>query len=118
MDPHAEVEHLALGGEDVDLLVVQLDLERMQKLLRVLDLVARGPIEAALEGVDLIIQALGAGVLASARTARALVEPMRGDTIFGLLVHLVRANLNLERTGRGTDDRGMQASGSCWPWAC
>ena len=107
--PHAEVEHLALGGEDVDLLVVQLDLERMQKLLRILDLVARGPIETALEGVDLVIQALGAGVLASARTARAFVEPMRGDAIFGLLVHLVRANLNLERTGRGTDDRGVQA---------
>ncbi len=60
--PHTEVEHLALGCEDVDLLVVQLDLERMQELLGILDLVARGPIEAALEGVDLVIQALGAGV--------------------------------------------------------
>ena len=33
---------------------------------------------------------------------------MGGDAVLGLLVHLVGSNLNLERTGRGADNRRME----------
>ena len=106
---HAQVHDLALGGEDEDLLVVEVDLERVEKLLGIVNLVVGRPVEAALEGVDLVVEALGARCLDRTRTTRALIEPVRGDAVFGLLVHLVRADLNLKRARRGTDDRGVKA---------
>ena len=104
----AQAHHLALGGEDKDLLVEEVDLERMQKLLGIVDLVGHRPIKRALEPVDLVIQALGIGRLGSARAAAALVEPVRRDAVLCLLMHLKGADLDLERARRGTDDRGVQ----------
>ena len=47
-----------------------------------------------------------------------LVAPVRGDTQLGLVVHLVRTNLDLQRPAAGTDDCGVQRSvaRSAWGW--
>ena len=80
----------------------------MQILLGIGDLVGSSPIERVLEPVDLVVQALGVVGLGGRRSARLFIQPVGGNAVLGLLVHLVGSNLNLERTGRGADNRRME----------
>ena len=64
---------LALGRKDKDLLVEQVDLQRMQVFLGIGNLVRRRPIERVLEPVDLVVQALGIVGLGGRRSARLLI---------------------------------------------
>ena len=61
-----------------------------------------------LEPVDLVVQTLGIVSLGGRRSARLLVQPVSSDAVLGLLVHLVGSNLDLERTGRGADNRRVK----------
>ena len=61
-----------------------------------------------LEPVNLIVQTLRIVGLGGRRSARLLVQPVSGDAVLCLLVHLVSSNLNLERTGSGTDNRRVK----------
>ena len=99
---------LALGCKDKDLLVEQIDLQRVQVFLGVRNLVRRCPIERMFEPVNLVVQTLGIIGLRRRRSARLLIEPVGGNAVLGLLMHLVGSNLNLERAGRGADNRRME----------
>ena len=103
-----ERHDLALGRKDKNLLIEQINLQRVQIFLGVGDLVGGGPIERVLEPVDLVVQALGVVGLGGRRSARLFIQPVGGNAVLGLLVHLVGSNLNLERTGRGADNRRME----------
>ena len=99
---------LALGRKDKDLLVEQIDLQRVQVFLGVGNLIRRCPIERMFEPVNLVVQTLSVIGLGSRRSARFLIQPVGGNAVLGLLMHLVGSNLNLERTGRGADDRRVE----------
>ena len=99
---------LALGRKDEDLLIEEVDLQRMQVFLGVGDLIRRSPIERMFEPVNLVVQTLSVIGLGSRRSARFLIQPVGGNAVLGLLVHLVGTNLNLERTSRGADNRRMK----------
>ena len=60
------------------------------------------------EPVNLVVQTLGIIGLRRRRSARLLIEPVGGNAVLGLLMHLVGSNLNLERAGRGADNRRME----------
>ena len=64
---------LALGRKDEDLLIEEVDLQRMQVFLGVGDLIRRSPIERMLEPVDLVVQTLSVIGLGSRRSARLLI---------------------------------------------
>ena len=64
---------LAFGREDKDLLIEQIDLQRVQVFLGIGDLVGSRPIERMLEPVDLVVQTLSVIGLGSRRSARLLV---------------------------------------------
>ena len=104
----AKRHDLALGRKDKNLLVKQVDLQRVQVFLSVGDLVRRRPIERMFEPVNLVVQTLGIIGLRRRRSARLLIEPVGGNAVLGLLMHLVGSNLNLERAGRGADNRRME----------
>ena len=91
---------LALRREDVDLVLEDVGLERVDKLLRAAGDVLLPVHELAQPG-DLGVELL---VLAHA----FLVAPVRGDAVFGHLVHLVRADLDLERPTVDRQDRRVQ----------
>ena len=99
---------LALGRKDKNLLVKQVNLQRVQVFLGVGDLIRRSPIERMFEPVNLVVQALGIIGLRRRRSARLLIEPVGSNAVLGLLVHLVGSNLNLERAGRGADNRRVE----------
>ena len=99
---------LTLGRKDKDLLIKEVDLQRMQVFLGVGDLVRRSPIERMFEPVNLVIQTLGIIGLRRRRSARFLIQPVGGNAVLGLLMHLIGSNLNLERTGCGADNRRME----------
>ena len=61
-----------------------------------------------LEPVDLVVQTLRIVSLGGRRSARLLIQPVGSDAVLGLLVHFVGSNLNLERTGRGADNRRVK----------
>ena len=64
---------LALGRKDKNLLVKQVDLQRVQVFLGIGDLVGSRPIERMLEPVDLVVQTLSVIGLGSRRSARLLI---------------------------------------------
>ena len=64
---------LALGRKDKNLLVKQVDLQRVQVFLGIGDFVRRRPIERMLEPVDLVVQTLSVIGLGSRRSARLLI---------------------------------------------
>ena len=99
---------LALGRKDEDLLIKEVDLQRMQVFLGIGDLIRRSPIERMFEPVNLVVQALGIIGLRRRRSARLLIEPVGGNAVLGLLMHLIGSNLNLERAGCGADNRRME----------
>ena len=99
---------LALGRKDKNLLVKQVDLQRVQVFLGIGDLVRRSPIKRMFEPVNLVVQTLGIIGLRRRRSARFLIQPVGGNAVLGLLMHLVGSNLNLERTSRGADNRRVE----------
>ena len=90
--------HLALRREDVHLVVEEVGAERAHVLGGVL--VVALPVHQRLHPGDPLVVALG-------RPA-ALVEPVRGDAVLGLLVHLARPHLDLERRPVRPDHRRVQ----------
>ena len=87
-----EVLHFALRGEDEDLVLEEVDLERLEELGRVL--VALGLDQLAQPG-----HLLALGVAAAA----LLVGDVGGDPVLGQLVHFIGPDLDLERLALGTD---------------
>ena len=95
-----QILHVALGGEDEDLVLEEVELEPLHELRGVHHLAL--PIDQLSDPGELLV--------VPAVAARAfLVAPVRGDARLGDLVHMVGSDLNLERLGVGTDDRGVQA---------
>ena len=94
---------LALGREDEDLLVEEVDLEVLHELLRVGELLL--PVEHRAQPLQL---RLALRDLHAAAAGVGLVEPVRGDAELGQLVHLARADLDLQRQPLGTDHRRVQ----------
>ncbi len=89
----------AFGREAVDLLRVEVDLERVQELVGVLDLLL--PLEQ--------LPQPGKGLVVLVRTgAPFLVLPVRGDALLRDAVHLVSADLDLEGLALVADDGGVQ----------
>ena len=88
----------ALRGEAEHLIVKQLELGVLEELLRI---VAR-------QRLDRLPQAPVGAALADPRRVDAgspvLVDRMRGDAVFGDLVHLVGADLQLDALAAGADD--------------
>ena len=98
---------LALGREHEHLVLEQVDLERFHELARVAQILLpvdqrSQPLEPGLR----VAHARGGGRLATA--AVALVDPVRGDPVFGQIVHLARPDLDLQRPALGPDDRRVQ----------
>ncbi len=88
---------LALRREDEDLVLEQVGLQGLGELLRVRDVLL--PVHQLLEPLDLVL----------ARLARVLlVEPVGGDAVLRRLVHLVGADLDLQRAALGSDHRRVQ----------
>src|SRR6185436_7395160 len=98
---------LALGREAVDLLRVEVELERVQELVRVLDLLLPFQ-ELAHPGEGLVVLVRAAPAL--------LVFPMGGDAFFGDAVHLARADLHLEGVALVADDGRVQRAIAVGPW--
>ena len=92
--------HVTGRGVDVDLVLEQVQLERMHELARV-RFVALALEDLAQPGE--LFQVLGVD------PALFLVQPVRGHTVFGLPVHLFGTDLDLDALAFGPDDRGMQA---------
>ena len=100
--------HLSLGGEDKDLALEQVDLKGLEELLGVRQIVLLGPVEGAAQPGQLVVEPLGIACLVALGVAGLLVEPVGGDAVFGVLVHLLGTDLNLEGATCRTDDRGVQ----------
>ena len=64
---------LALGRKDEDLLIEEVDLQRMQVFLGVGNLIRRSPIERMFEPVNLVVQTLRIVGLRGRRSARLLI---------------------------------------------
>src|SRR4051794_24103943 len=96
--------HLTLRGEDEDLLVEEVDLQVLHELLGVLELLL--PVEHRAQPLELAL-ALGRRGPA-ARAGALLVDPVGGDAELGHVVHLARADLDLEGQPLGPDHRRVQ----------
>jgi hypothetical protein len=94
-----QVEDVAAGREHVDLVLKDVGLERGDDVARVDDLLL--PVHQLPEPVE-----LGVGLLAG--LAALLVGPVGGDAVLAEGVHLLGADLDLERAPAGPDDRGVQ----------
>ncbi len=88
---------LALRREDEDLVLEQVDLQGVHELLGVRQLLL--PVQEPSEPAQL---AVVVGRLVG------LVEPVRGDAELRHVVHLARADLDLQRPSLGPDDRGVK----------
>ena len=101
--PGGERLDLALGREDEDLVLDQLAAQLVGELLGVVGLLV--PVEQRLEPLQLGRRRVG-------RLARGLVAllvaPVRGDAVLGRLVHVARADLDLQRPPLGPDHRRVQ----------
>src|SRR5256885_3373031 len=91
-------DHVAARREDVDLVLEQVDLDRVQERLGVPHLVL--PLQQAAEPRELLVEGR---ILAT-----FLVSPVRGDAELGHPVHLVRADLDLDRLTGVRDDGGVE----------
>ena len=94
-----KVEHVALGRKDEDLFGEEVILDGGEEFLRVLEVLLPFD-EPAQPG-----EALG---LAQFAGAALLVAPVRGDSLFGDLVHLGGADLHFHPLPLRTNHRGMQ----------
>ena len=102
---HRQIDDLALRREDVDGVGEEAAPERGEPLGRVGDRIF--PVEHLPQPRDAVLEC---GIAARALLRALLVPPMRGDAVFGMLVHLARADLHLERLAFGTDHRRVQRS--------
>ncbi len=93
-----QVEDVALGCEDVDLVLKQVDLDGVEKGFGIPDLVL--PLEQASKPRQLLVEA---GILAA-----FFVSPVSGDAELGDAVHLVSADLDLDGLARVRDDGRVQ----------
>ncbi len=104
----AQAHDLALGREDKNLVLEEVNTEVGEELVRIAHIVLDGPVEAAADPVDLVVDAAVLGVHLALGVAVALVEPVGGDTVFSLVMHRVGTDLDLDRAGVRADDRGVQ----------
>ena len=89
----------AHGSKRVNILGVEIELERVNEFTRVLHF---------LRPFDQRAQHLQRFVIVAFAALPFLVLPMRGHTFFGYPVHLLGANLYFERLAFRTDYRGVQ----------
>ncbi len=97
--PVGQVLDVALGGEDEDLVLEDVELEPLHELGGV-DHLALPLDQLADPGQLLVVTPVAARAL--------LVAPVRGDPSLRHLVHLAGPDLDLERLGIGTDHGGVQ----------
>ena len=100
---HRQIDDLALRRQHVDGVGEEAALERGEPLGRVGDRVL--PVEHLPQPRDAVLER---GVAARALLRAFLVAPVRGDAVFGMLVHLARADLHLERLALRADHRRVQ----------
>jgi hypothetical protein len=99
--PGRQPDDLPLRGEDEHLVLVEVDLERLEVVARLGDLLL--PLEQLLDPGQLVGPlAVGPG------PRRVLVLPVGGDPELGGLVHRAGADLDLERAALRPDHRGVQ----------
>src|SRR5206468_3526200 len=108
VDPVREVDRRRTGGEPLDLalrrehenLVLEnVDLERLDELLRVSHVVL--PFEELTDPREL-------GLVVAVALAAFLVAPVRRDAVLREVVHVSRAHLDLDRLAASPDDRRVQ----------
>ncbi len=99
--------HLALRGEDVHLVLEQVDLQRLHELVRIGQVLL--PVEHRAQPLQLgVVVEAGLAAATGLTHARLLVHPVSGDAQLGHLVHLVGADLDLQRPPLGSDHRRVQ----------
>ena len=92
---------LACRREDEDLGRREIDLELAEVFARILGLVLK--VDHLAQPGDLLVEGrIRLGAL-------LLVAPVRGDAVFAHAMHVLGADLHLERPARRTDDRRVQA---------
>ena len=98
----AQAHGLALRREHEHLGRRQVHLQVLQELARIVRLVL--PVHHLAQPCQLLVH----GVVAAA-AALLLVAPVRRHAVLALAVHLLGADLHLQRPAGGADDRGVQA---------
>ena len=91
------IDDLALGREHVDAILEQIDAHALEEVARAVSFDGR---QQRAQLVDLAV----IGLVAS---PAFLIAPVRGNAPLGIGVHLVGADLNLDRLVAGSDDRGV-----------
>ena len=102
---HRQIDDLALRRQHVDRVGEKAALERREPLGGIDDRIL--PVEHLAQPCDAILER---GIAPHALRRALLVAPVRGDAVLGMLVHLARADLHLERLAFGPDHRGVQRS--------
>ena len=93
--PGRQRDDPALGREDEDLVLFEVDLQALHELGRVGRLLL--PVDDPLQPDEVL-----------GRVALLLVAPVRGDAVLGAAVHLARADLELDRAALRTHHRRVQ----------
>ena len=94
-----EIDHVALRREDEDLVLEEVDLERLQPLVRIA--------EVAVE-VEQLAQPGELGLDFDVAAVALLVAPVRGDAVLRAAVHGPGADLHLHRLPVRADHLGVQ----------
>src|SRR5687767_11518968 len=94
-----QLNDVAGRGEDEDLVLVEVELEELEELVRRLRVQLHR--ENFAEPPELLVE-----LVASLRGL--LVQPVRGDSELRRAMHVARANLDLEQLLAGAKDRRMQ----------
>ena len=97
-----EVDHVALGGKDEDLVGKHVDLQVVEEVLRV------GLLLAFQQAPDPGKAVLVAGAQHGAALTH-LVFPVGGNAVFSRVMHLPGADLHLEGDARAADNGGVDA---------
>ena len=102
---HGQLENLALGCEDVDLVARELVAEGVEELGRVGGVPL--PVDELAKPVELGLLRGGLGDPSLGRPRVLLVPPVGGHPVLRAPVHLVRADLDLQGTPPGADHGGV-----------
>src|SRR5688572_20233583 len=89
---------VSLRREDEDLVLIEVDLQELEKLLRTVGVLLK--LQQLPEPPQVLIELIPGTV--------ALVHPVSRDAVLGRAVHIVGADLHLEELTAGTEDGGMQ----------
>ncbi len=100
-----QVDDLAAGRERVDAVLEQFAADAVEEVLFALRGVARG--RRALEGIEQAAGPLDLAFPGGVARPAFLVPPVCRDAEFGVLVHLVRADLHLDHAVLRADDSGV-----------